>query len=123
MLGRIQRIEEKFNTAVKTDGEELAWPDLVTEVIELLLDADGKSIYGGRRREYRRASVSFGEQTAYYDRRDGESYEQFKARALASTPCGRFARRFEPIQIEADTGCDQLKASDDGLGNISRPFL
>jgi hypothetical protein len=100
---RVRRIEEKLGAAVKASGEELPWPDITTTFVGTLLDADGNNIYGGIRREYMRARVSFGEQTTYYDRREGESYDDFISRAFASTPRGRFARWFSPVgETETD---------------------
>src|SRR5271154_210165 len=99
---RVRRIEEKLGAAVKANGEELPWPDITTTFVGTLLDADGNRIYGGGRREYMRARVSFGGQTVYFDRREGESYDEFISRAFVSTPRGRFARRFTPVRCETD---------------------
>jgi hypothetical protein len=90
---RVRRIEEKFGAA----GEELPPVDITTTFVGTLLDAEGNRVYGGVRREYMRARVSFDEHTVYYDRRDGESYDEFISRAFASTPRGRFARHFTPL--------------------------
>jgi hypothetical protein len=103
LKNRIRRIEEKLGAAVKANGEELPWPDITTTFVGTLLDAEGNHIYGGRRLEYMRARVSFGEQTTYYDRREGESYDECISRAFASTPRGRFARRFTPVSCETET--------------------
>jgi len=94
---RIRRIEDKLGAAVKADGEQLPWPDLITVYFKPLLDAEGKNIYGGQRCEPARASVSFGGETAYYDRQAGESWQDFQARAFASTPRGQFTRSFTPV--------------------------
>jgi hypothetical protein len=99
---RIRRIQDKFNAAVKTNGEELPWPDLVHEFIAPLLDANGKHIYGGQRREPMAATITFGEQIARYDRQARESWKEFQARAFASTPRGRFTRVFTPVRCETE---------------------
>lgn len=98
---RVRRIEEKLGAAVKADGQELPWPDITTTFVGTLLDADGKSVYGGQRREYMRGRVSFDGQQVYYDRRENESYDEFISRAFASTPRGRFARHFTPVLRDA----------------------
>jgi hypothetical protein len=94
---RIRRIEDKLNAAVKADGAELPWPDLVHVFVAPVLDADGNNIYGGQRSEAMAATITFGEQTARYDRHDGESWEDFQDRAFASTPRGRFTRALTPL--------------------------
>lgn len=98
---RIRRIEDKLNAAVEADGEQLPPVDIVHEYVVPLLDADGNNIYGGQLRESASATVSFNGQTVLYDRRDGETWQDFKVRAFASTPRGRFARVFTPCSREA----------------------
>jgi hypothetical protein len=94
---RVRRIEDKLGAVVKADGEELPWPDLIHQFVAPLLHADGKNIYGGQVREYDSASVEFDGRTAHYNRNPGECYSDFVARAMASTPRGRFVRAFTPV--------------------------
>jgi len=100
LKNRVRRIEEKLGAAVRADGQELPWPDITTTFVGTLLDAEGNRVYGGQRREYARARMSFNGQTVFYDRRDGESYDEFISRAFASTPRGRFARHFTPVPVQ-----------------------
>jgi hypothetical protein len=93
---RVRRIEDRLGAAVKADREQLAYPDIILQFVTTLLDAEGKNVYGGQVREYDSASVEFDGRIANYNRDPGESYSDFVARAMASTPSGRFARTFTP---------------------------
>ena len=100
---RIRRIEDKLNAAVKADGEALPRPNIITEYVTTLLDAEGNHIYGGQLCDSVRARAIADGETTYCNRHAGESYEAFKQRALASAPSGRFARLLvmEPAREKA----------------------